>query len=165
MTMNTQEKDIIKLANDFIYHKYLFEKGRISSFFHEISIPDYIVLHIIKENQEHGCNKTYLKDLADNMQLPMSHISKMVGTLKDRGLLHWTHDGDGSDGTYVSLTEFGEALLNQHENILKEYFGNVISHYGTENLIQLMSLMKQLDETLKREYQKIHCEQQSSMDE
>lgn len=159
MTKETNERDIAKLANEFIYHKYLFGKNKLNDFFHDLSIHEYIILYMMKENKENGCEKTYLKDLSEKMQVAMSHMSKMIGDLKEQGLLLWTHDGDGSEGTYVTITDFGEKMLDQHENTLKEYFENVIHCYGKENLVQLLSLMRELDSVMKKEFRKIDGEQ------
>ncbi|MGN0315613.1 MAG: hypothetical protein ACI4EG_12625 [Fusicatenibacter sp.] len=47
------------------------------------------------------------------MQLTMRQTSKMVEKLKDRGLVLWTYDGNGSEGTYVTVTETGEKLFRE----------------------------------------------------
>lgn len=41
------------------------------------------------------------------MQLTVRQTSKMVGAMKERGLLLWSHDGIGSEGTYVVVTSSG----------------------------------------------------------
>ena len=89
--------------------------------------------------------RTYLKELAEKMQLSIRQTSKMVGDLRDRGLILWSHDGNGSEGTYVTITETGQKLLDEQEEVLKNYYGRVIEKYGKENMIQLLCLMKQLE--------------------
>ena len=85
------------------------------------------------------------------MQLTMRQTSKMVGELQDRGLLQWSHDGNGSEGTYVTITELGQELLERQETMLKNYYGRVIEKYGKENLILLLQMMKQLESVMSSE--------------
>ena len=76
-----------------------------------------------------------MKDLAEKMQMTIRQTSKMVGNLRDRGLLLWSHDGNGSEGTYVTITESGKKLLKNQEQILRDYYGKVIEKYGKENVM------------------------------
>lgn len=140
--------DIVKLTNEITYHRYLMNKGQIRDFFKQLSIAEYIALHYISldsEMSEIYSGKTYLKELAEKMQLTIRQTSKMVGDLRDRGLVLWSHDGNGSEGTYVTITETGQRLLDEQEEVLKNYYGKVIEKYGKENMIQLLCLMKQLE--------------------
>lgn len=155
--------DVTKLSNELTYRRYIMNKGQIQQLFKELSIPEYIALHTISSaNEVSGIymGRTYLKDLADKMQLTIRQTSKMVGSLKDKGLLSWAHDGNGSEGTYVTITERGENLLNEQETILKRYYGRVIEKYGKENLILLLQLMKQLETVMSSEMEEYNelCE-------
>ena len=126
-----QEKDnevmavpeIEKLMNELTYRKYVLSHEQIRGFFQELSIPDYVALYIIRETAQSAdiySGRTYLKDLAEKMRMTIRQTSKMVGKLRDRGLLTWSHDGNGSEGTYVTATELGLELLSQQENALTE---------------------------------------------
>lgn len=146
--------DILKLSNELTYRRYLFNKDQINNFFGNLSHRDYIALHIIKETGESEdiyAGRTYLKDLAEKMQLTIRQTSALVGHLKDQGFLMWSHDGDGSEGTYVTITEAGQQLLLKQEDVLKDYYGKVIEKYGKDNLIQLLNLMKQLETVMSSE--------------
>lgn len=146
--------DIAGLSNELTYRKYLMNQDQVRNFFKELSIKEYIALHNIEqtgENMDIYSGRTYLKDLADRMQLSIRKTSKMIGKLRDRGLVVWSHDGNGSEGTYVTITDSGKTLLNQQEEVLKEYYGRVIEKYGKENLIQLLQLMKQLETVMSSE--------------
>ena len=162
---NTVNKtpDVLKLSNELMYRRYLLNKDQLRNFFKELSIPDYIALHIIQETEELSEiyeGRTYLKDLAEKMQMTIRQTSKMVGNLRDRGLLLWSHDGNGSDGTYVTITESGKKLLKNQEQILRDYYGKVIEKYGKENLIQLLRLMKELETVMSSELERMEdaCE-------
>lgn len=151
MENENKKSDILELSNELTVRRYLFNKDHVNRI---LSIPDYIALHIIKETEHLEtiyAGRTYLKDLAEKMQLSIRQTSRMVGNMKERGLVKWSHDGDGREGTYVTITESGEDILEKQENILKEYYGKVISQYGEDNLIQLLHMMKQLETVMHSE--------------
>ena len=155
MKDKNNEIDVLKLSNELTIRRYLFNKEQISRV---LSAPDYIALNIIREtetNEQIYSGRTYLKDLAEKMQLSMRQISKMIGNLKERGLVVWSHDGNGSEGTYVTITESGQQLLTQQQKILEEYYGNVIDKFGKDNLIQLLNLMKQLETVMSSEVERM----------
>ena len=83
----------------------------------------------------------------------MRQTSQMAGELKDRGLVTWSHDGDGSDGTYMSITDRGRELIAKNEEILKKYYGNVIEKYGRDDMIQLLQMMKRLENVVQGEFE------------
>lgn len=146
--------DIADLSNELTYRRYIMNKDQIRKLFVELDASEYIALHIISQTSATSAiysGRTYLKDLADKMQLTIRQTSKMVGTLKDRGLLSWSHDGNGSEGTYVTITEMGQKLLKEQEAVLKDYYGRVIQKFGKENLVLLLQMMKQLETVMSSE--------------
>lgn len=171
MQENITEKkkiDITKLSNELTYQRYLFNRNQMKQLFQKLSVPEYIALQNISEIGKESAiysGRTYLKDLAESMHLTIRQTSKMVGNLKDRGLLVWSHDGDGSEGTYVTITESGEALLGEHEASLREYYKKVIGKFGEDNLIKLLQLMKQLDTVMGGELEGLEGDGGNEADE
>lgn len=152
------ESDIGKLSHELTYHKYLLNSDKLRNFFQKLSIPEYLAMHIIKESEltdDLYAGRTYLKDIADKMQRPVRQTSRMVKALQERGLVKWSHDGDGSEGTYVTITESGSRMLEEEEEALKKYYGKVIASYGRENLVQLLQLMKQLETVMSTEFEEM----------
>lgn len=146
--------EVGELSNELIYRHYLMNKGKVSELFQKVTIPEYIVLHIIESESRKTTiysGRTYLKDLSEKMQLTIRQTSNMISNLKNRGLVLWSHDGDGSEGTYVTITDMGKRLLDEQEKNLKNYYGKVIQKFGKQNLINLLQLMKQLDTVMSSE--------------
>lgn len=153
-----EKKDISKLAHELTYRRYLMSKGQVKDFFQNISISEYIALHIISlenETSDIYSGRTYLKDLSEKMQLTVRQTSRMVGELRDRGLVLWSHDGNGSEGTYVTITDNGKKLLQEQEEILKKYYEKVIERFGKEHMIQLLQMMKQLETIMSSEMEEM----------
>lgn len=144
--------DILQLSNELTYHRYLLNQVQIRQFFQKLSISEYIALHEIDMDNEtadiYG-GRTYLKELSEKMQVSMRQTSRMMGLLRDRGLVVWSHDGNGSEGTYVTITERGRNLLKEQEEALKDFYGRAIEKYGEDNLLQLLHLMKQLETVIE----------------
>ena len=104
--------------------------------------------------------RAYLRDLADKLHMTMRQISNMAGKLRDAGFVLWSHDGDGSEGTYVTITESGQSIIKNQEEILKAYYGHVIDKFGKDNLLQLLKLMKQLETVMSSEAEKMESDDQ-----
>lgn len=153
---NLKAAEVRELANELTYQRYLMNKEQIRGLFPEISIPEYIALHVIESRSVASADnpeRTYLKELAAKMQLPIQQASKIAGGLEDRGMIVWSHDGYGSEGTYMIITESGRKLVLEQETKLKEYYGTVFEKFGRENLMQLLKLMKQLEEIMESSFE------------
>lgn len=155
MEANKRENEALKLGNELTLRRYLFNKTQVSRLIDE---SDYLMLQIIKnssQDQEIYEGKTYLKDLAEKMQLTIRQTSKLVNGLNEQGIIKWSHDGDGNEGTYVTITEEGEKLLEKQQAVFKEFFGNVIEKFGKDNLLELLNLMKQLETVMHSEHERM----------
>ena len=145
--------DVLKLGNELTTRRYLFNKVQVSKV---LSASDYIALRIImdiEKSEDIYEGKTYLKDISEKMQLSIRQTSRMIGGLKERGLINWSHDGNGSEGTYVTITTGGRELFRQQETVVKEFYGKVIEKFGADNMVQLLNLMKQLETLMKSEFE------------
>ncbi len=155
MQLNREElmhADIASLSHELTYRRYLMNYGQARLFFQKITVPEYLALHFMNEAaQEEASGRTYLQDIANQMQRPVRQISRVVKALRDRGLLTWSHDGDGSAGTYVTITDAGLQMLQEEETVLKNYYSQVIEHYGRDNFVQLLQLMRQLESVMEEE--------------
>ena len=161
-----KDSDIIKLSHELTYRRYLLSDGKIRSFFRKVSIPEYLALHIIKESGQKGdSGKTYLKEIADSMQRTVRQTSHLVKALQERGMLAWSHDGDGSEGTYVTITDSGKKMLAEEEDMLKQYYRRVFARFGKENLMQLLTLMRQLESVMGAEFKEMGAAVNDGTDE
>ena len=154
-----ENKEIIKLTNELMYQRHLFNHEYRKAIL-KMSIPEYIALEYIALEEESGRyeGRAYLKDLADRLHMTMRQVSNMAGKLRDAGYVVWSHDGDGSEGTYVTITESGQSIIRNQEELLKSYYGPVIDKFGKDNLLQLLRLMKQLETIMSSEAENLEVE-------
>lgn len=138
---------INKLAYDLTYQRYLLNKDKANYLFNDLSVGDYVVLHTVLCFED----KAYLEKLGEKLNLSISNMSNVATNLKNRGLITWSHDGDGSEGTYLTVTETGLKLMDKQEDKLKNYYERVINRFGLKNTVDLIGKMTALETIMEEE--------------
>ncbi len=147
------EKDLGTLANEMTYRKYLLEKIDMKKLFRNISIMDYNAMQaILKYNAgKDDTGRIYLRELAEYLKVPINRVSRMIGSLQESGMVKWKHDGRGEQGTYIEITDRGmEAVRSQHD-ILKHFYGRVITRYGNDKFVQMLEMVTELEGIMTEE--------------
>ena len=148
-----QENDRMEqLAYEITWQRYRMEKDKGDSLFTELSVTEYVALHrIVRIAPTSGTDpeRTYLKDLAESLEMPIYAASEMARKLKERGLVQWMHDGIGDEGTYVKVTEPGKHAMEKQEQILKDYYSRVEETFGYEKLVSLMGQIGELETVMQ----------------
>ena len=71
--------------------------------------------------------------------------------LQEQDLVERAYKGDGSEGTYVYLTEHGkEACDKQRAAVVKKY-RHVVEQFGKDRLVELLRMLEDLDKILHAE--------------
>lgn len=143
--------DILRLGDELSVRRYLLGRDDTEG---GLELRDYVALVMIeRENFDSSIygGRVYLCDIARRMRLSIRETSRLMGNLSDRGLIRWTHDGDGSEGTYLTITEQGSALIANQRAKTSSYHERVIERFGRENLFELLRLMRQLEDVLQIE--------------
>ena len=138
---------INKLAYDLTYQRYLLNKDKANYLFNDLSVGDYVVLHTVLCFED----KAYLEKIGEKLNLSISKMSNVATNLKNRGLVIWSHDGDGSEGTYLTVTETGLKLMDKQEDKLKNYYERVINRFGLKNTVDLIGKMTALETIMEEE--------------
>ena len=138
---------INKLAYDLTYQRYLLNKDKANYLFNDLSVGDYVVLHTVLCFED----KAYLEKLGEKLNLSISKMSNVATNLKNRGLVIWSHDGDGSEGTYLTVTETGLKLMDKQDDKLKNYYERVINRFGLKNTVDLIGKMTALETIMEEE--------------
>ena len=131
------------LTEEMTYQSYLM-KNFSSRMINALSVPAYIMLSMANKS-----GSAYLKDIASELKLTMAQVSKIAGTLRDKGFVRWTHDGDGQDGTYIAPTALGKDALARREAKAKNFYANVIEKFGKENFVQLLNMLGELEDVME----------------
>ena len=115
--------------------------------FKEVSINDYLTLHLLSEHLLVNESKVYLKEIAEQMDLPMKKVSPMVQLMQDRGLVTWKHD---RQGTYITISEDGKTAMEKQQNYLTDFIEKCASRYGYEKLLTLIKYRNEFNEIMEK---------------
>ena len=160
MKANDEYKSLI---DELIKLRYEMSNGQMNIKFADISMSEYLTLHEISDSDVNGLyeGKTYLKDLADKMDISIKKTSNTVRKLTDMGLVVWEHDGDGTEGTYVSMTSEGRKLLEEREKKIEEFFVRVIDRFGKDDMKKMLQMLKKFVTVLSAELENEEAEDES----
>lgn len=89
------------------------------------------------------------------LNLPLPKVTAIARSLQGKGLVRWTHDGNGEDGTYILLTDTALTSVQAHRQTLRKYHQRVVSAFGEERFLHLLSEIAQLEEILRQEAEKV----------
>lgn len=152
--MNSIKEPMKNLAHEITYRRYLLSRDDARFVFKDVNIAEYIVLHFMSEQIESDSiysDRIYLSEISEKLNLPIRKTSKLIREMSGKNLIKWDHDGDGKDGTYVTLTEHGKSVFEETDGKLKDFYTRVLQSFGKEKMIQLLSLMKEFDTVVRTE--------------
>ena len=82
----------------------LFHSPALRRLFQENASDEYALIWLLsKHTKDSGSEKIYLKDMVKELNLPLPKVTAIARSLQGKGLVRWTHDGNGEDGTYILL--------------------------------------------------------------
>ncbi len=93
--------------------------------------------------------------MVKELNLPLPKVTAIARSLQGKGLVRWTHDGNGEDGTYILLTDTALTSVQTHRQTLRKYHQRVVSAFGEERFLHLLSEIAQLEEILRQEAEKV----------
>ena len=152
MRKNFNLTDISSIANEAIFLSYRFNHLNIGRFFGEMSVMDYTAVWIM--SKKHGEKKVYLTDIAAELNMPLATVTKLAKSLTAKGLVTWTHDGNGEDGTYLQITERGTNIAAKQQQKLKDFYETVIEKFGRDNFVEWLTATSELTDVMTKEIKK-----------
>ena len=133
----------------------LFHSPALRHLFQENASNEYALIWLLsKHTRDTGSEKIYLKDMVRELGLPMDKVSAIVRSLETKGLVRWTPDGKGQEGTYILLTETAITSVQAKRQALRDYHQRVVAAYGEEKFLHLLGEITQLEEIMRQEAEK-----------
>lgn len=133
----------------------LFHSPALRHLFQENASNEYALIWLLsKHTRDTGSEKIYLKDMVRELGLPMDKVSAIARSLQTKGLVRWTHDGKGQEGTYILLTETAITSVQAKRQALRDYHQRVVAAYGEEKFLHLLGEITQLEEIMRQEAEK-----------
>lgn len=119
--------------------------------FSTIRRTDYLVLFYIKMRQEsHPDEKLYLADLAAEMGVKVTELSKDIEKLQDQGYVRWLTDREAGR-TYVELTSKAVELMAEERDLMKRCYARLRTELGDEELRRTVDTLQHMRDILKDE--------------
>ena len=119
--------------------------------FSTIRRTDYLVLFYIKMRQEsHPDEKLYLADLAAEMGVKVTELSKGIEKLQDQGYVRWLTDREAGR-TYVELTSKAVELMAEERDFMKRCYARLRTELGDEELHRTVDTLQHMRDILKDE--------------
>ena len=139
--------------NQLITQFYFSIRDGLSSAFPKIDMGDYVMLHVIAHlagQQEAETDRVYVKQLSEYLEMTVAEGAALARALSERGLVEWTHDPENlSAGAYVKISEYGQELLQDQSDSLKETIQYVRDQIGMEKLMMLLQTSMEIRNLLK----------------
>ncbi|MEE1313438.1 MAG: hypothetical protein UHS41_06890 [Lachnospiraceae bacterium] len=132
------------------------KKKTLEKLFSQISVIDYAAMWIIARLMEYEDHKgkLYLNEISSELQIPMKEVTKIVQNLTNRGLVSWTHDGDGSEGTYIQITDNGSESVEEQQHTLHDFYIRVVKRFGKDKFMMMVSLVGEFEQIMSEEMEK-----------
>ena len=112
--------------------------------FSTIRRTDYLVLFYIKMRQEsHPDEKLYLADLAAEMGVKVTELSKGIEKLQDQGYVRWLTDREAGR-TYVELTSKAVELMAEERDFMKRCYARLRTELGDEELRRTVDTLQHM---------------------
>ena len=134
----------------------LFHSPALRRLFQANASDEYALIWLLsKHTQDTGSEKIYLKDMVRELNLPLPKVTAIARSLQSKGLVRWTHDGNGEEGTYIRLTETALTSVQARRQTLRRYHQQVVAAFGEERFLHLLGEIAQLEEILRQEAEKV----------
>ena len=99
----------------------LFHSPAMRRLFQKNASDEYALIWLLsKHMKDSGIEKIYLKDMVREMNLPLPKVTAIARSLQNKGLVTWTHDGNGEEGTYIMLTELAVSSVQTRRQALAQ---------------------------------------------
>ena len=122
--------------------------------FRYLERADFMLLIYIErlcEESEDG--RVYLKDLAKEMDVTMSVLSKMITSMQDKGYVSWK-TSETKSGTYVQLTNRAKNKIKQERDYMRELFTKIRRVIPADELETTMATVSKISEIARKSREK-----------
>jgi len=146
MNTDVTNEMITEAGNEWLRLQYLTNRDHLDNVFTEVSKETYLTLLLLSRKLGLHESKVYLKEISEEMDLPMRVVSTRVQKLQDKGLIYWEHD---EGGTYITFSETGLAAVTKQQALLTDMMEKVITRYGYHEFIAFLNQRKALYEVME----------------
>lgn len=145
----------MRQKNEFFEAFHRFRKLDITSMFPELSGSDFRTLMAIecvgKKKEGKGVR---VSELAQEMRVAAPAASRTLKGLEERGMIERSVDTEDRRNTYVFLTQKGQEVLANAEQIMNDFSHAVFERLDEEKMEHLIAYLKEIYEVSEQEIKK-----------
>lgn len=140
---------MLNLSNNYI-ELFLMEKNSTESLFKIVDRADYLMLRYVDicRQKYPDQNRVYLVNLANEMEVPISEISKAVTHLQDKNYVVWKTDESGRM-TYVEITDVARSRMNAQNKRIERMKEKIMEEISPEALATTIETMEKVAAMVK----------------
>lgn len=144
------EKDKWQEANAFVRTLDSLRPQRWNGLLKGVSHHEFgFLMMILRFQQQHPEVKgIYVNELAKNMRITKSAVSKMLGNLERRELVERAVDPDNRRNTFVFLTEQGAELCEMQHERLRQFLQQVAAELGEQRYREILDGIQELSDAM-----------------
>lgn len=141
-----------ELYGKFFSTMHQFQKLRIGDMFPRMTKMDGMTLMSIEHfNKKKEKGIITISELASEMHVQSSAVSRTLKSLEDKGYIVRTINKSDRRNTYVELTEPGRSMLKEAEEIMNSFAKAVITRMDEEDMNRLIAYLDELYHVSKEE--------------
>jgi len=147
--MKKEQQEFFSLLDEF-------RKLNISSILPTIPNGEACILKAIRSTSEKKSTEQSVRvaDIIQEMQVLAPTVSRGLKSLEERGLITRRVDENDRRNTFVELTQEGNFLSDEIENIMEDFANAVFQRVGTASFEQLNQSMRALVNASREEIEK-----------
>ena len=143
-----ENMSIVHLLRHVVSHAMTDRLDLSSKLFQTMDSADFMLMLILARHSQADQKKIYMKDLAEEIKLPLRRVSDIARTLASQERVSWKFDGNGDEGTYLEITESGLDVTKKQKESLETFYQKVIDKFGQDRFIQMMKDISDLEEIM-----------------
>lgn len=150
--MHKKDMDTLDLFNELMFQKFTVDRASLVQRMMGLSVPAYVALFYIEEETRlDDKDKVFVRELSDHLTISLMETAKIVDELQEQNLVERAYKGDGSEGTYVYLTERGKTACDKQRAAVVKKYRRVVEQFGKDRLIELLQMLEDLDKIVHAE--------------
>lgn len=135
-------EQLAELGNQWMKMQFITREQHFARLFTEMPIFYYMTMVSLQNRLGMGKEKErlYLRQICEEMDLPITRVSKMVQGMQDKGYVYWNHDDSGRPGTYITISETGHEVMEKQQAKIADFFERAIRKYGYDRFEDLLRM-------------------------
>lgn len=139
--------------HDFLHTMHCFRRLHWNFLLQGLSHREYMFLEIIQQFHKKNPDVPgiYVSELAAQLCITKSAVSKMLQHLEQRGLIVRNVDVRDRRNTFVSLTEAGQELCTCQRRRCSQFMQHVANDLGEEHFRMILAGMREFAQAMEHE--------------